>query len=94
MEVADSIEEIKTICTYCSRKSIINMKHLNGVVITYGDDSPDLGCEEKYLPTCWKCWHKLSVNQKAKEDDESDDYEKYSSDPDWILSPHKSKDDK
>lgn len=57
MELADSIEEIKTICTYCSKKSIINMKCINGVVIKSGDPSPDLGCEEKYLPVCWKCWH-------------------------------------
>lgn len=67
MEIADTIEEIKTICTYCLRKSIINMKHSNGVVITAGDDSPDLGCEEKYLPTCWKCWHELSTNKKRGE---------------------------
>jgi thymidine kinase len=57
MELADSIEEIKTICTYCSTKSVINMKYINGIVIKTGDPSLDLGCEEKYLPVCWKCWH-------------------------------------
>lgn len=57
MELADTIEEIKTICTYCSKKSIINMKCINGVVIKTGDGVPDLGCEEKYLPVCWKCWY-------------------------------------
>ena len=59
MELADSIEEIKTICMYCSKKSIINMKHSNGIVIKYGDGSPDIGCEEKYLPVCWSCWYKF-----------------------------------
>ena len=57
MELADSIEEIKTICTYCDNKSIINMKYINGIVIKEGDNNPDLGCEEKYLPVCWKCWY-------------------------------------
>jgi thymidine kinase len=57
MELADSIEEIKTICTYCPKKSIINMKYVDGVVIKTGSATPDLGCEEKYTPVCWKCWH-------------------------------------
>lgn len=56
MEIADSIEEIKTICNFCSRKAIINMKHSNGKTIKEGDDEPDLGSEEKYLAVCWNCW--------------------------------------
>lgn len=57
MELSDSIEEIKTICNYCSKKSIINMKHINGKAIKTGDSCPDLGCEEKYIQVCWKCWY-------------------------------------
>ena len=26
------------------------MKYINGIVIKEGDNNPDLGCEEKYLP--------------------------------------------
>jgi thymidine kinase len=67
MELADSIEEIKTICTYCSKKSIINMKHVDGKCVKTslqsGDSVLDLGCEEKYLPTCWKCWYNQPVSQ-------------------------------
>ena len=33
------------------------MKYINGIVIKEGDNNPDLGCEEKYLPVCWKCWY-------------------------------------
>ena len=32
------------------------MKHIDGKVVKTGDKNPDLGCEEKYLPVCWKCW--------------------------------------
>lgn len=56
MELADNIEEIKTMCTYCTKKSTMNMKHINGKMVKSGDVSPDLGCEDKYLPLCWKCW--------------------------------------
>ena len=31
MEVADSIEEVKTTCYYCNKKAVFNLKHLNGV---------------------------------------------------------------
>ena len=57
LELADNIEEIKTICTYCTKKSIINMKHIDGKVVKTGDGKPDIGSEEKYLPVCWNCWN-------------------------------------
>jgi len=56
MELSDSIEEVKTVCVYCNKKSVINMKHSNGKVIRHGGDYIELGAEEKYLSTCWKCW--------------------------------------
>lgn len=58
MEVADSIEEIKTECTRCHRKATFNMKIVNGSVVKTGSSEPDLGCEEKYIPVCWACWEK------------------------------------
>ena len=73
MELADSIEEIKNICTYCNRKSIINMKCIKGMVIKSGDCAPDLGCEEKYLPVCWKCWH---YKEEYKPQQDSEDRKK------------------
>lgn len=57
LEIADQIEEIKTICNYCDKKGIINMKHINGKVIKEGSDKPDLGSEDKYLAVCWFCWN-------------------------------------
>jgi thymidine kinase len=63
MELADSIEEIKTVCVECiNRKAIINAKFSivdNLKTIIYdGEDTPDLGREEKYQAMCWKCWNK------------------------------------
>lgn len=55
MELADSIEEVKATCHYCDRKSILNLKHVNGVATNEGP-SVDLGSEEKYFPVCYKCY--------------------------------------
>lgn len=57
MELSDSIEEIKTTCVYCDRKSIINAKICNGKIIYNGSSEPDIGSEEKYRSMCWKCWY-------------------------------------
>ena len=55
MEVADSIEEIKTTCNFCNRKAVFNLKLADGVPT---DEGPtiDLGTEEKYLPACASCY--------------------------------------
>lgn len=51
--VADSIEEIKTTCAFCNKKSIMNLKLSNGNPTSSGTNEPDLGFEDKYLPTCY-----------------------------------------
>jgi thymidine kinase len=63
MEVADSIEEIKTVCVTCSKKAIVNAKFLvddtgRHIIIREGSSEPDLGSEEKYRASCWECWIK------------------------------------
>jgi thymidine kinase len=63
MELADSIEEIKTICVECDRKAVMNAKFfIDSVgkkhIVKSGSSEPDLGAEEKYQPMCWKCWNK------------------------------------
>jgi thymidine kinase len=55
MELADSIEEIKATCYFCNRKSIMNLKHVNGFATAEGP-TVDLGAEEKYFPACYKCY--------------------------------------
>lgn len=61
MEIADTIEEVKTVCSDCDKKAIINAKYyissIHGKIITKeGSDDIDLGGEEKYQPLCWHCW--------------------------------------
>lgn len=57
LEIADSIEEVKATCHFCNKKSIVNLKHVDGVATTDGP-SVDLGAEEKYFPSCFGCYCK------------------------------------
>ncbi len=57
MELADAIEEIKTTCNYCNRKAVFNLKLLDGEP-TLDGPKIDLGCEEKYLPACARCYER------------------------------------
>jgi thymidine kinase len=55
LELSDSIEEVKSTCYYCNRKSTMNLKLIDGIAVNMGA-SIELGAEEKYLPTCYKCY--------------------------------------
>lgn len=64
MELADTIEEVKTTCHFCLRKAVFNLKLCDGVPVLFGP-SVELGCEDKYLPACARCFnaqHKLGGN--------------------------------
>lgn len=64
MELADSIEEVKTTCHFCLRKAVFNLKLLDGKA-TLAGPAVELGCEEKYLPVCASCYnaqHALAAN--------------------------------
>lgn len=56
MELADSIEEVKATCHFCNKKSILNLKHVDGKA-TLDGPSVQLGAEERYLPVCYCCYH-------------------------------------
>lgn len=49
-ELADVIEEIKTVC-WCGAKAICNARHINGRII-YNAKTIDLGTEDKYIALC------------------------------------------
>jgi thymidine kinase len=67
MEVADSIEEVKTTCNFCNNKAVFNLKHVNGKADCTGP-AIQLGAEEKYFPTCFACYRKnlKEANQTIK----------------------------
>ena len=52
LELADSIEEIKTTCWFCERKATMNLRLIDSdekILI----EKPG---EQKYVPACYKCW--------------------------------------
>lgn len=62
-EVADSIAEIKTICS-CGRKATVNARiSSDGKVVTSGDQVC-LGGNDLYVAMCHRCWkEKINTNQ-------------------------------
>lgn len=60
LELADTIEEIKSTCE-CGRKAIVNARiDKNGNIISEGSQI-DVGAEDKYVTLCRKCY-----NEKIK----------------------------
>ena len=56
-ELADSISELKTVCS-CGNKAIVNARiDEKGKVIVDGEQI-FLGGNESYEPMCYKCWNK------------------------------------
>lgn len=55
LELADSIEEIKTTCSFCNKKAVFNLKLEDGIPTAKGDQIK-LGLEETYLPACPRCY--------------------------------------
>lgn len=63
IELSDSVEEVKATCHFCNRKSIMNLKHVDGVATDEGPDV-ELGAEEKYFPACYHCYVTALLNSK------------------------------
>ena len=61
-ELADSISELKTVCT-CGGKAMVNARiDGEGKVITEGEQFL-LGGNESYRPMCYKCWKKAQTKE-------------------------------
>jgi thymidine kinase len=59
MSMADSIEEIKTICSVCkNKKAIVNARFKDGVIEKVGQQI-QIGGNETYKPLCRKCYKSL-----------------------------------
>lgn len=56
--LADEIEELKTLCHNCEKKAILNIKYINGKIVTKGKQF-DIGGNEKYISLCRKCYKKM-----------------------------------
>ena len=68
LELADSIEEIKTICE-CGAKAIVNARlNEQGQVITEGEQIM-LGGNDRYVALCYKCWRKKIMKREEQKTD-------------------------
>ncbi|MBJ7449952.1 MAG: thymidine kinase [Parachlamydiales bacterium] len=64
MELADTIEEVKTTCNFCDKKAVFNLKYINGAA-TFDGPNKELGAEEKFLPACYHCFVKEHLKAKS-----------------------------
>ncbi len=53
-EIADSLTEIKSVCT-CGRKAEVNARIQNGKIVKEGEQV-FLGGSESYIGLCYRCW--------------------------------------
>jgi thymidine kinase len=59
LELADSIEEVKTTCFHCNRKGVMNLKRVDGKATLLGP-SVCLGAEELYTPVCFRHYYEFT----------------------------------
>ncbi len=64
MAVADSIEEIKTVC-WCSRKAVMNARVVDGHVVKEGEKIL-IGGNESYVALCRKHWAQGKLREDEK----------------------------
>lgn len=66
MELADTIEELKTTCHYCHRKATMNMK----LGASHDFSGPDviLGAEDTFHPACYPCYDDHIRAGRSKEE--------------------------
>ncbi len=55
LEVADAIEEVKTVCFFCNRKAIFNLRISSGGAVVDGPQI-ELGADDRYRPVCGQCY--------------------------------------
>jgi thymidine kinase len=65
LEVADSIEEIKTTCQFCNRKAVFNLRHDEAGRAILDGPSVQLGGDERYSPTCYSCYYDKTAAARA-----------------------------
>ncbi len=63
-EVADSIAEIKTICS-CGEKAIVNARITADMKIVTEGDQVMLGGNDSYIAMCHKCWREKIKEQNS-----------------------------
>lgn len=60
LELADKLEEIKTVCWFCNNKATHNLKLVNNEPV-YKGNPIDIGGLEKYVPVCYDCYKEPKI---------------------------------
>lgn len=63
-EIADSLTEIKSVCT-CGRKAEVNARIQNGEIVREGEQV-FIGGNESYIGLCYNCWKKGIIRRTPK----------------------------
>lgn len=66
IELADSIDEIKSVCK-CGRKATVNARIVNGKITTSGEEIM-IGAEESYEGMCYWCYYD-ALNEANEENE-------------------------
>lgn len=61
VELADSLQEVKSVCT-CGRKASVNARFIDGKLATDGAEIL-IGAEESYQSMCYWCYRKIMSSQ-------------------------------
>ena len=61
IEIADSIQEIKSVCS-CGKKATVNARYINNEIVIQGDQIM-IG-DTEYKPLCWECCNKEIQKKK------------------------------
>jgi len=63
---ADKIEEMKTICWFCGKKAIMNLRFHDGKPV-YEGEQIQMGGNESYYPVCRKHYYNPLIKQQSEE---------------------------
>jgi thymidine kinase len=62
---ADKIEEMKTLCSFCGRKAVMNLRFSNGQPV-YEGEQVQIGGDEAYMPVCRKHYNQPDLVALAR----------------------------
>ena len=67
--LADTVEEIKSMCSKCDNKATTHLRLINNKVVVEGENYiiGDITGEEKYLSVCQKCYYEECKGEKVYE---------------------------
>ena len=66
VEIADSLMEIKAVCS-CGKKASVNARFVNGKLVVHGEEIM-IGGDETYKALCYNCYDNLREETENKKD--------------------------